>query len=108
MLEPAATVVLVTAPSQEVAEQITTAIVAERLAACGTIVPGVTSIYRWQDAIQRDAEVLIVFKTIRSSVHRLAARVQELHPYELPEVIALPVMAGSMEYLTWVAENATG
>lgn len=108
MLEPGATVVLVTAPSQDVAERITATIVEERLAACGNIVGGVTSIYRWQDEVQRAAEVLIVFKTVRSTVHRLAARVKELHPYELPEVIALPVTAGSIEYLTWVAENATG
>jgi periplasmic divalent cation tolerance protein len=101
-------VVLVTAPSQDVAERITTAIVEERLAACGNIVPGVTSIYRWQDEVQRDAEVLIVFKTVRATVHRLAARVKELHPYDVPEVIAFTVTAGSAEYLTWVAANATG
>src|SRR5688572_31905489 len=108
MPEAAATVVLVTAPSQEVAEQITTTIVQERLAACGNIVPGIISIYRWQDEVQRDAEVLIVFKTTQETVQRLAERVKELHPYEVPEVIALPVTAGSPEYLRWVAASATG
>ena len=108
MTEPAATVVLVTAPTQELAEQITTMIVQERLAACGNIVPGITSIYRWQDEVQHDTEVLIVFKTVNETVQRLAERVKELHPYEVPEVIALPVTAGSAAYLKWVAANATG
>jgi periplasmic divalent cation tolerance protein len=108
MTDGAATVVLVTAPSQEAAEQITTTIVQERLAACGNIVPGITSIYRWQDQVQRDAEVLIVFKTMSESVQRLTERVLQLHPYDVPEVIALPVLAGSAEYLEWVASNATG
>ena len=108
VFEPAVSVVLVTAPSQDVAEQLVNTIVEEKLAACGNIVPGLTSIYRWQGAVQRDAEVLILFKTLRGSVHRLSARVQELHPYDVPEVLALPVSAGSSEYMRWVAENATG
>ena len=108
MPDVAAAVVLVTAPSQQVAEQITTTIVQERLAACGNIVPGITSIYRWQDEVQRAAEVLIVFKTMQETVQRLTERVKELHPYDVPEVIALPVTAGSADYLKWVAANATG
>ena len=108
MFGPALTVVLVTAPSQEVAEQLVNTMVEEKLAACGNIVPGVTSIYRWQGAMQRDAELLIVFKTVRERVRQLSARVQELHPYDVPEVLALAVSAGSDEYMRWVADNATG
>lgn len=108
MLEPVISVVLCTAPSQETAEQIVTTIVSERLAACGNIVPGVTSIYRWQDVVQREAEVLILFKTVSAALPRLTARVHELHPYDVPEVLALTVAAGSVEYMTWVAGNATG
>ena len=108
MFRAAVNVVLVTAPSHEVAEQLVNTIVGEKLAACGNIVPAVTSIYRWQGAVQREAEVLIVFKTVRERVPELSARVQELHPYEVPEVLALAVAAGSDEYMRWVADNATG
>jgi periplasmic divalent cation tolerance protein len=103
-----AVVVLVTAPSQGVAEQIVTAIVGERLAACGNIVPGLVSIYRWQDALQRDDEMLILFKTTRATAPRLLARVEALHPYEVPEALVLPVEAGLEPYLTWVAANSHG
>ncbi|CAN5892931.1 divalent-cation tolerance protein CutA [soil metagenome] len=104
----AAVVVLATAPSQEVAERIVTIIVEERLAACGSIVPGVTSIYRWQDAVQKDAEVLIVFKTERASARGLITRMTELHPYDVPEALVLPVVEGLPSYLAWIAENIDG
>jgi periplasmic divalent cation tolerance protein len=104
--ETAITIVLVTVPSRDVAEALTTTVVDERLAACGNIIPGITSIYRWQDAVQKDEELLIVFKTRQQTAARLMARVQELHPYEVPEAVALPVMAGLPPYLTWVAANA--
>lgn len=105
---PAVDVALVTAPSAEVAERIVSAVVEERLAACGNIVPGVTSIYRWEGAVERADEVLIVFKTARDTVPKLTARVQELHPYDVPEVVVLPVAAGLQSYLQWVAANAGG
>ena len=107
MAEPAV-VVLVTAPSQPVAEEIVTTIVEERLAACGNIVPGLTSIYRWQEAVQRADELLIVFKTTRATAPRLLARVEALHPYEVPEALVLPVEAGLVPYLTWVTANSNG
>jgi periplasmic divalent cation tolerance protein len=98
-------VVLVTAPAADVAERIVTAVVEERLAACGNIVPGMTSIYRWQGAVERADEVLIILKTERSVAPRLIARVQELHPYDVPEALALPVTAGLPSYMTWVAAS---
>lgn len=101
-------VVLVTAPSGEVAERIVTAAVEEGLAACGNIVPGLTSIYRWEGAVQREREVLITFKTVRTMVDRLMTRVAELHPYDVPEALALPVEAGLDPYMTWVAANSNG
>lgn len=104
----AAVVVLVTAPSQAVAEQIVTTIVAERLAACGNIVSGLTSIYRWQEAVQRDEELLIVFKTTRAMAPRMMARIEALHPYEVPEALVLPVEAGLAPYLAWVTANSNG
>lgn len=98
-----AVVVLVTAPSPERAAEIARAVVEERLAACGNVVPGLRSIYRWEGKVQEDAEALLVLKTTRARLDALRDRVLALHPYEVPEVIALPVEAGSAPYLAWIA-----
>mgnify|MGYP001950430392 CR=1 FL=1 len=98
-------VVLTTAPSVEVAEALVRTLVEERLAACGNIVPGLTSIYRWRGEVEREEEVLVILKTEASAVARLVARVAELHPYEVPEALVLPVEAGHGPYLAWVREN---
>ena len=95
-------VVLVTAPNTAVAEQLVRTLVAEDLAACGNIVPQITSIYRWKGEVQQDTEVLIVLKTTKDRAAALIRRVPELHPYEVPEVIVLPVEAGHEPYLDWV------
>lgn len=97
-------IVMVTAPSAA-AEQLVTRVVEERLAACGSIVPGVTSIYRWQGAVERADEVMIVLKTVPAAVERLTSRVTALHPYDVPEVIALPVTAGLDSYIDWIVSN---
>ena len=102
-----ALVVLVTAPTAEKAAEIARVVVEERLAACGNVVPGLRSIYRWEGRIQDDAEALLVLKTTRARFDALRDRVLALHPYEVPEVIALPVEAGSARYLAWIgAETA--
>jgi periplasmic divalent cation tolerance protein len=88
-----ALVVLVTAPTAEGAAEIARALVAERLAACGNVVPGLRSIYRWEGKVQEDDEVLLVLKTTRARFEALRDRVLALHPYEVPEVIALAVEA---------------
>ena len=98
----AAVVVLSTAGSADEAERIATALVDERLAACVNLVPTVTSIYRWQGAVERATEVLMVMKTRRPLVKRLVARLRELHSYEVPEAIVLPIEGGSRPYLDWV------
>ncbi|HLU24729.1 MAG TPA: divalent-cation tolerance protein CutA [Longimicrobiales bacterium] len=95
-------VVLVTAPDEKVAEDLVRALVEEGLAACGNLVPGLVSIYRWRGRIERDSEVLIVLKTTASAVPALLERVPALHPYEVPEVLVLPVEAGHGPYLAWV------
>jgi periplasmic divalent cation tolerance protein len=95
-------VVLVTVPDAETAARLARALVEERLAACATLVPCVRSIYRWQGALQEDAEVLLVLKTRVERCAALAARVKDLHPYELPEVLELPATGGSEAYLDWV------
>ena len=97
--------VLVTAPDAACAERIGRALVDERLAACANLLPGVRSIYRWEGAIEEADEVLLVLKTRAAQVDALAARVAALHPYDVPEVLALPVAGGSARYLSWVREE---
>ncbi|AUB84502.1 divalent-cation tolerance protein CutA [Candidatus Thiodictyon syntrophicum] len=96
--------VLCTCPDQECATRIAERLVEERLAACVSLVPGLTSIYRWQGAIQRDAEVLLLIKTVAVRFEVLAATLSALHPYEVPEIIALPITAGLPDYLTWMIQ----
>lgn len=99
-------VALVTAPDTEVAERIVRTLVDEELAACGNIVPGVVSIYRWQGEVQREGEVLIVLKTTRSRAPDVIARVPALHPYDVPEVLVVPVSDGFAPYMRWVAAGS--
>jgi periplasmic divalent cation tolerance protein len=80
-------------------------LVEERRAACANIVPALTSIYRWQGKICRDREALVILKTRRSRVALLSRRVRELHPYSVPEIVALPVVLGYSAYLNWVVES---
>jgi periplasmic divalent cation tolerance protein len=95
-------VVLVSAPSPEVAELIGRTLVAERLAACANVVAGITSIFRWKGSVERQSETLVILKTTADDVEALRRRVVELHPYEVPEVVALAVVAGHTPYLDWV------
>ena len=98
-----AIVVLVTAPTPERAAEIARAVVGEKLAACGNVVPGLRSIFRWEGKVQDEAEALLLLKTTRARFDALRDRVLALHPYDVPEVIALPVEAGSAAYLDWIA-----
>jgi len=95
-------VVLVTAPDDETPGIIARTLVEEGLVACVNIVPGVRSVYRWEGAVHDDAEVLLILKTRSDRCAAVAARVAELHPYKLPEVLALSVSAGSDAYLDWI------
>lgn len=96
-------VVLIMAGSQEEAEHLAHSLVAEMLAACVNVVPGVTSVYRWEGEIQRDQEWLLIVKTQREVLDNLVQRVQALHSYEVPEIIALPLVGGSEAYLRWLS-----
>jgi len=98
-----ALVVLVTAPSPDQAAELARALVEERLAACGNVLPAIRSIYRWEGKVHDDAEALLVLKTTRGRFEALRERVIALHPYDVPEVLALPVAAGSAPYLAWLA-----
>ena len=100
-----ALVVLVTFPDVETARRIVTTLVEERLAACGNLVPGIESIYRWQGAVETATEVLALLKTENSRFEALESRLKELHPYEVPECLALSVAEGSLPYLRWLTES---
>jgi periplasmic divalent cation tolerance protein len=95
-------VVFVTAPNAEVAATIAQAVVGEKLAACVSIVPGLRSIYRWQGKMCDEAEILCIVKTRQALFPALRDRVAALHPYEVPEIIALPIIDGSAPYLAWL------
>jgi periplasmic divalent cation tolerance protein len=95
-------VVLITAPDAEVGARIARSLVEERLVACVNIVPGVRSIYRYEGRVHDDPEVLLVAKTRSERIEMLTERVNALHPYDLPEVLALPGIGGSAPYLDWV------
>lgn len=98
---------LMTVPSAEVAEELVRTLVEERIVACGNIIPGLTSIYRWKGEVEEDEEVLVIFKTTTDAVPRLLERAPELHPYEVPEVLVLPLEAGYAPYLGWVGESVS-
>ena len=100
-----ALVVYCTCPDSATAERIAETVVGEQLAACVNIAPGLTSIYRWQGQVQRDAELLLIIKTRSARYPALEARIRELHPYEIPEIIALPVQAGLAAYLHWITAS---
>jgi periplasmic divalent cation tolerance protein len=93
-------------PDAASADSIAAALVEERLAACVTALPGAHSTYRWQGRIERAQEVLLLIKTTRERLDSLTTRIRELHPYELPEVVAVEAAGGLAPYLQWVAEQS--
>ena len=98
-------VLLVSAPSAEVAESLVNALLAEGLIACGNITQPVTSIYRWQGETERTSEVLVIMKTTAAARPLVMDRVAALHPYDVPEILSLPVPHGHDPYLQWVRES---
>ena len=98
-------VILSTCPDVTSAERIGRTLVEESLAACVNVLPAVRSIYRWNDAVQSDEEALMIVKTTAACLVAARERLLALHPYELPEVVALPVADGHHAYLSWVASS---
>ena len=101
-------VALSTVGPREDAERIARALVERRLAACVNVVPGLWSVYRWKGGIEADAETLLVIKTARERIEELKTALLSLHPYELPELIVLPIEGGHAPYLAWLAEGVAG
>jgi periplasmic divalent cation tolerance protein len=100
-------VCFITVPNEDEAVNIARTLVEGRLAACANIVKNVRSIYSWQGAIEDDAEVLMIVKTRKDLFHKLSEKVKETHSYEVPEVIALPIVHGLKDYLNWLRESTS-
>lgn len=98
-------VTLCTVPDRESGEHIARALVEEHLAACVNLVPGATSFYRWEGKVEEASETLLIIKTVASRFEAVKARIKELHSYDVPEIIALPMTAGSSEYLKWIMDS---
>lgn len=99
-------VVMVTAPGMEEAEKISRSLVEEKLAACCSIVPKVTSIYEWEGKVEKTEECLIVIKTRSMRFGELVEEVTKLHSYDVPEIISMPITDGFDQYLSWVWEKS--
>lgn len=98
-------IALSTAPDAETAQRIARALVQEGLIACASLVPGLTSVYRWEGQVHADPEVLLLIKTRRENVTRLKERLPELHPYQVPELLVAPVEDGLAPYCRWVLDE---
>jgi periplasmic divalent cation tolerance protein len=95
--------VITTLPNADAAAELAKNVVGERLAACANLIPALRSIYKWQGKVQDQNEVLVLFKTRQEHYENLKSRILELHPYEVPEVLAIPVEQGYAAYLDWLA-----
>lgn len=98
--------VLITAPSVDIAQKIAAALVAEGMAACVNIVSPIRSVYSWQGKMNDDTEILLIAKS-RAAIfqERLIPAVRSIHPYEVPEIIAIPILMGNQDYLQWMDET---
>ncbi len=94
-----------TVPDEKNAIAISKTLVSENLAACCNIIPSLRSIYTWQGTIHDDTELLLLIKSREDVYNRLEQRIKELHPYEVPEILAVEIKRGSIDYLKWVNEN---
>jgi periplasmic divalent cation tolerance protein len=98
---------LSTFPDQETAREISNELVTKKLAACANILPGVESIYRWKEKIESGNETLVLFKLSEDRQSAFQEKLRSVHPYEVPEIIFVPISSGLPEYLRWVTENCS-
>ncbi|MGB8665451.1 MAG: divalent cation tolerance protein CutA [Serratia inhibens] len=97
-----AVVILCTAPDEATAQDLAARVLGEKLAACATLLPGVTSLYYWEGKLEQEYEVQIMFKSDRRHQDALLDTLKQHHPYQTPELLVLPVMAGDKDYLLWI------
>jgi periplasmic divalent cation tolerance protein len=102
---PTPILVICTCTDEAVAGQIAGTLVREHLAACVTRTPGITSTYWWQEHLQTDSEILLLIKTTQEAFAALESRVRSIHPADVPEIISVPISAGSAPYLKWLADT---
>ncbi len=100
--------VFCTFPDADTAAAVTKTLVGEKLIACGTILPGARSIYEWEGKMEDASEVLVLFKTASPAYAKLEKRLLKLHPYDMPEIVALEAGAASKGYAAWVASAVNG
>lgn len=105
--DPELSIVWMTVPDAETGERIARTLVDERLIACANLLPGVTSVYRWEGAVHAEPELLVIMKTRRDRLARLFERAAELHPYQVPELVAAPLEASLPAYRAWVAAESS-
>lgn len=98
--------VLITAPHREEAVRLADMLVGAHLAACVQILPEMESVYRWQGSIERQPEILLIAKTTRAKFDELEKQIRALHSYDTPEIVALPIVAGSQPYLDWLIKES--
>ena len=98
-------IVFVTVSSQEEGERIGSSLVESKLAACVNVLPQVSSIFSWQGKIEKDGEIMLLIKTTSERMDDLAAKIKEMHSYDVPEILAVPVFAGSRDYIDWVHQE---
>lgn len=106
-MSPEVLLVLTNCPDDDVAERIALALVENRLAACVNALPPVQSTYRWQGSVEQASEVPLLIKCTRERYAAVEEAIRQLHPYTVPEIIALPLAAGFAPYLRWVADETT-
>lgn len=97
--------VITTCPNSDVARRLADHVVENRLAACVNIISDITSVYRWQGKISTDLEQLLLMKSPKSRYPELEQAIKAMHPYELPEVVAVPIRAGLADYLAWIGDS---
>lgn len=100
-------VLLCTCPNEKEGRRLAEALVETKLAACVNLLPGVQSIYRWEGKVEVAHEVVLLIKSTAARFEELRARITELHSYDIPEIIALPITAGSGKYLDWIRRQTT-
>ncbi len=100
-----AIIALSTTPDEETAASIAETLVNENLAACVQVLPGAISYYRWEGKLEKSGEKLLIIKTSRDRLDELTSRIESMHPYEVPELVAVEVTGGAKKYLDWIAQE---